>query len=438
MRVRPAENLIVAVALVASMTPSAAHAGNGHLLHGVGPVNSSLGGAGTGFAMDAMTALYANPALMTRLDTISVVLSTEIFLDDLSAATQSASGAAHTTASDGEPGVLPSFAASYRPGGGRLAIGTALLAVAGFRTNWPTDPDSLLLAPQPDGFGDLHTELAVAKIPVAIAFQATDKLSLGLSLNAYQSRLIINPLPVVRPNCVGEFGSGTCYRPSTKIPVSGYAFGVQVGAYFEANEMLSIGASWSSEQDYDPFEWSTTNANPQIVSGPEAFGTRRDVEIDLDQPQQFSVGIGLEPNEKWLIGLEGKWVGYADTTGIGGTGGIGPDGDLISIGWRNIWIGMAGVQYSPNDKLALRAGVNFNQSPIREEVALNSGGTPSVFEQHYTVGATVKISPNFRVHAGGYYTPENSISGPFTGVEGATVTYTNSIVSGLFGFSFTF
>jgi long-subunit fatty acid transport protein len=153
-----------------------------------------------------MSALHANPALLTELPKIGVVLSTEIFMDNLSATTQRAGQAPHRTDSDGEPGVLPSFAASFRPGDGKVTLGMALLAVAGFRTNWPVDPASLLLAPQPNGFGDLHTELGVAKIPLTLAYKASNKFSLGVSLITYQSRLIINPLPVVKPDCVGQYG----------------------------------------------------------------------------------------------------------------------------------------------------------------------------------------------------------------------------------------
>jgi len=432
-------SLAVAVAITALMSASPAMAGSGHLLHGVGPVNSSLGGAGTGFPTDVMSALHANPALLAELQKIEVVLSTEIFVDDLSATTQKAGEAPHQTFSDGEPGVLPSFAASFRPGNGKLTLGTALLAVAGFRTNWPTDPASLLLAPQPNGFGDLHTELGVAKIPISLAYKVNDKFSVGASFITYQSRLIINPLPVVKPDCVSQYGSGgTCYRPATKIMTTEYAFAVQLGVYYKLNDKLGLGASYSSKQDYNPFKWSTTHPNPLITSGPQAFSTRWDVEIDLDQPPSFSFGAGYRANDKLLIGADVKWVGYADMTGIGGTGGIGVDGDLISIGWRDIWIGMLGAQYQATEKLQLRAGFNFSQTPIREEVTLNSGGTPAVFEQHYTLGMGYTVTPNFRLELAGYYTPENSVTGPFTGVPGATVTYTNSILSGLFGFSFRF
>ena len=44
----------------------AAWAGNGHTLHGVGAVNSSMGGAGVALPIDTLGGLLLNPALATR------------------------------------------------------------------------------------------------------------------------------------------------------------------------------------------------------------------------------------------------------------------------------------------------------------------------------------------------------------------------------------
>ncbi|MCP4572650.1 MAG: hypothetical protein GY838_09900, partial [bacterium] len=61
---------------------------------------------------------------------------------------------------------------------------------------------------------------------------------------------------------------------------------------------------------------------------------------------------------------------------IGGSGGISEFQELISIGWDDIWAAMFGIEYQANPKVTVRGGLNFNDSPIREDVTLNSGGTP--------------------------------------------------------------
>src|SRR5262245_24044807 len=57
--------LLLAVLLLASVP---AWGANGHLLHGVGAVNSAMGGAGVALPNDALGALNLNPALLTQLD----------------------------------------------------------------------------------------------------------------------------------------------------------------------------------------------------------------------------------------------------------------------------------------------------------------------------------------------------------------------------------
>ena len=143
------------------------------------------------------------------------------------------------------------------------------------------------------------------------------------------------------------------------------------------------------------------------------------------------------------VAFDLKWVGYADTNGIGGTGGISTDQELISIGWDDIYAYMLGAEYEVSPSLRWRFGININDSPIREEVTINSGGTPSVFEEHYALGVSFAVTPHFDVDLGGYYTPENSKTGPFINglgqaIPDTAVTLTNSILAGQVGFSFHF
>lgn len=442
------------------LAASPAGAGNGHYLHGVGVVNSSMGGAGAGLPTEVIAALHANPALLTQLDGHEVAISAEGFVDDLKMTTEVPGlWPEHTTDSDGELGILPAIGWSMHKPGGKMAIGWGFLAVAGFRTNWPADPLSAVLAPQPthlnpagipvSGFGRLQTELSVAKIPFALAWQVNDRLSLGFSLDLFQSRLNITPLPVVEPDCYPDtvpFDNLNCIRPSGATPVTQRAVGLQAGLYYEINETWSLGLSYTTEQGYDPFVWHAVHENPSRAD----YGLPRDIEIDIDQPDIASVGLGFRPNDKLKIAFDFRWMGYADQNGIGGAGGVDDHQRLISIGWQDITVWMLGVEYQAKEDLVLRAGLNFNESPIRDELTLNSGGTPSVFEEHYTVGLGFDVSEHLQLNLGAYYTPPNKKTGPLTAnsapaagelvpfVPGSKFTLQNEILSALVGFTFRF
>src|SRR4030088_2869619 len=62
------EVLVVLLLAATLLAAPAVWAGNGHFLHGVGAVNSAMGGAGVALPNDTLGALNLNPALLTELD----------------------------------------------------------------------------------------------------------------------------------------------------------------------------------------------------------------------------------------------------------------------------------------------------------------------------------------------------------------------------------
>lgn len=442
-------------------------AGNGHFLHGIGAINSSMGGAGMSVATDPLSSVHANPALIAYMKGTQSIISTEFFKPSLSMTTRGTVPGfgfiERKTKSKDELGVLPAVAWSHKfDPESKLTIAGGLLAAAGFRTAWPADPLSLVLAPQPRGFGRLQTELAITKFPFTAAYQVRDNLAVGASLLLFQGRLVIQPLPVVLPDCPdndcispadGSVAKDTIsFRPSTSGQVSSWAPAIQVGANYQASDLLSVGFSFTSGANFKKYAWDSEVSNPYTyddagqITGPNPeYAQLRRISIDIDGPPIVSLGIGIHPSEKLSIAIDGRWVGYKNTSGIGEPTGVGPDQTLIGIGWQDILIGMVGAQYTVDEKLKLRAGVNINQSPIKDEWTLNSGGTPSTFDQHYTLGASYAIGPHLTADFGFYYTPESTRTGP---IYNSTtwpaqdrdweVDLSNGIVSGLVGLTFAF
>ena len=71
--------LLTAFAIAgASMAPPAA-ATDGHFLHGVGAINSSMGGVGIAMPRDVLVAFYTNPAGLMAFDATRADFSFEMF-----------------------------------------------------------------------------------------------------------------------------------------------------------------------------------------------------------------------------------------------------------------------------------------------------------------------------------------------------------------------
>lgn len=459
---------IALLSIAASFVTVAAWAGNGHLLHGVGAVNSSLGGVSAALPVEVIGTLHVNPALLTRFDGYQVGIGVEVFTDGPEATASFASDVPFgrgpfTTEGNTEPGVLPAIGLLYHPRGRPWALGFGLLAVAGFRTDWPQDPSNPIFLPQPDGFGAVKTNLAILKIPLSLAYEVSPNLSLGGSLVVYQGALSISPLPPAVPDCTAPTpGSGRvvdCFYAPAENVVTSYALAVQVGLHYRLSEAWSVGLSYTSPQDFEDYEWSSFNSLPYVtdpVTGVQTrnthYGEHRVVRYALDGPQIVSAGFAYDPGRRWRIGFDARWVDYSSVDGAGGPGGFKPDRSLNGIGWDDILVGAIGLEYEASEKVTLRGGFNYSETPIRSEVVFTSLGTPPTFKDHYTLGLGIRATDRLELNLGAYYAPRHEVSGPLLSpflvqspqtlgqqtVPGGRFTISEQIISGLASFTFRF
>src|SRR6516165_10307199 len=77
---RFAVTLVVLLSIAAASAPAFAQ---GHMLHGIGPINSAMGGAGTALPEDSLAALNLNPALITSVQGNQISFTTEFFKDGI-------------------------------------------------------------------------------------------------------------------------------------------------------------------------------------------------------------------------------------------------------------------------------------------------------------------------------------------------------------------
>ncbi len=428
------KRLLIFVSLLLGSTTC--WAGNGHLLHGVGAVNSSMGGAGVALLEDSIAALHVNPALLVKVEGNQISFSSEFFEDGLRVESQVGLRTASTEGTT-QIGVIPAFGWMGHKPGAPLGLGFGLLGEAGFRTDYPQDSSNFLLLPQPDGFGRIFTDLSIVKIPIAFAFQVSKKLAVGISLNAYRGSLAIQPLPVVQPDCAS---TGQCWLPGASNQVSRFGIGGQFGFVYDVNPMFSIGVSYTTKQKFFKYEWNSTVENPLVAR----FGTARILSFNLDGPQTVQFGVGLHPTKKLGIAIDGKYIKYTGVKGIGEKGGVDTvNHKLIGIGWKDIFVGMIGAEYKPNPKMALRVGYNHGQSPIRPDLTVTSMGTPSTFQKHFCAGLGMAVMPHIGMDIGFYYTPRETKTGPILSlyqgvVPNSAINMSNKITSGQISLNYTF
>ena len=438
---------IVCVLMAATALPVSA--GNGHMLHGFGPVNSAMAGAGAGLPMEPVGALMFNPALLAATEGHQITFATEFFEDGieieltlneqgeaLPCRVAGTCGTVGTTRPSNQIGVLPSFGWSMHQPKSKWAYGFGLIAIAGFRTDYPEDPSSIVFDTPPGGFGRIYTDYRVTKIPLALAYRVTPKLAVGGSLNAYLGELAIAPLPhrVFDEEPVGDFTNR--FYPQGGNLDNEISFSVQLGFFYEASPKLSIGGSITTEQDFDPYAWNSTFANPDR----DDFGQAREIDFDLDGPNIATLGAGYVPNDKIRLAFDVMWIEYDGVSGFGSPGGI-VDRIVFPFGWRDVWVYKAGIEYQANRRWTLRAGYNYSNSPLRDEVVLTATGAPATFENHYCAGVGFALTDKVSAQASFYIVPRNHVVGPFPDLDNnvlGTMDTSNQLTSALVGLSWSF
>lgn len=403
------KGLILLPFLLVALAATPAWAGNGHFLHGIGAVNSSMGGAGVALPIDTLGALHLNPALLTGFEGHQFAFSVE---------QATASNAVESTVptpfgpvsgrteEDGDPALIPAFGWLRHKDGARVAFGMGFLGLAGFGVDYPQDPGNPILAPQPFGFGRVFSNYQILRVPVAFAWQINPRFSLGVSLSAARATLTADPAGFASPDCSGP--AGPCFVPRVNND-SAWGFGGSVGLYYRVNDLLALGASYTLEQEFEDFEWNATVANPNLPN----FGAGRQIEFQLNSPATLVAGIGLTPTDRLKIAIDGKMINYEDTEGFGGSGIDPATGRARGLGWEDITVIAAGLQFQATSRLALRLGYNASESPIPDQAAFFNVSSPAIFEDHLTAGFGFKVNDALSADLAYYRAFSNEITGPF-------------------------
>ncbi|HEX9942618.1 MAG TPA: outer membrane protein transport protein [Thermoanaerobaculia bacterium] len=408
--------LLLALALAAP-----AYAGNGHNLHGVGAVNSSMGGAGVALPNDALGALLLNPALLTGLDGSRFEFSAE-YNTQKNAVASRVGPFSGRTEDDSDPAVIPAFGWTRHGGGARLAYGMGFLGLAGFGADYRQDPANPILSPQPNGFGRVYSNYQLMKIPFVLAWQVNDAFSVGVSLNTARSALTADPAGFAAPDCSGP--RGPCFFPRVNTD-SAWGFGLGVGAHWKLSDAFALGLSYNTETDFEDFEWNSAVANPGLPT----FGRHRKITFQLNAPPVLVAGLAWTPSDRLAIAVDGKLIGYEDTEGFKDT-----------LGFEDITVFDAGVQWRATDRFTLRGGYNVSDNPIPDERAFVTVPVPAIFEDRVTAGFGMRVNDNLELNAAYYHVFENEITGPFLGPTGpvpnTSVTTSMEMDSVVLTFSF--
>ncbi len=350
--------------------PASGAFGQGITVAGVGPVNRSMGGAGTAAPLEAIGALHWNPGSISALPTSEVTFGAELFLADVELAT-TVGGVSNSTSGEAGVAPIPTVGWVHHVENTPVTIGLGIYGIAGFRNNMPADPNNPLLAT-----GPIFADAEIMQIAPTISFALTERLSIGIAPTISAARIMFDPLGPSPITPTATPGSGNRVH---------WGGGVQLGLYYITERNWHFGFSIKSPQWFEDFRFFTP-------SGVTTF--------DLDYPMILSLGMAYSGIEDWVFAVDVRYFDYDNTDGFS------------QFGWSNIVTAAVGAQYRLNDCWYLRLGYSFNQNPIHEDDAFTNLSDPLIQDHNVAAGASYSIAANVDISLAYIYLVNNSRSGP--------------------------
>ncbi len=399
---------------------------DGHFLHGVGAVNSAMGGAGVAAPGDLLGSFYLNPAGLLCHNGTRVALGFEMMKPERSVSSVLGPYSG-TTVSKSDYTPIPAFGWATRATD-KLSVGIGMLGIGGFGVDYPQDAANPVLGPRPQGFGQIASNFQFMKITPALAYAVNDRFSLGVALNLDWASLSVDPMPTASP--AYDPGTGAGYYSRASATDGAFGLGFQAGLIYRVNDALRLGLAYTSKQSFQDFQFNAQFENPTLAN----FQSARSISFAMDVPAVYSGGLAVTKNNI-LWTADARYITYSRTAGFQQSG-MDQTGAVRGFGWQDIWVLATGLEYRPVQKLSLRGGYNFTQNPVPDAQSAFNVPAPAVVQHHLTLGAGFAFNA-LHVDVAYYHAFENSITGMFpTPMGDMEVTNRMSENSFLMTFSF--
>ncbi len=425
----------------------------GHVLQGVGSVNTSMGGAATGQPLDINGALLWNPASLSAFDGQLLSLNAGLFFSDpsISSTVPTQNGPfSGTTGDDRGTSLLPALAYVWGKPESKHTFGVSAFGVSGFGVTFPESQDNPITLPQSSGgFGRIESDYALLQLSFAYAYQLSDKLSIGIQPNFNYATLEITPNPLAAPS------QSLGYPGSNKADAVG--IGAQLGLFYDSGSGFKLGVSYKSKQLFSDFSFDNT-----YLDGSDAPG----VDFNLDYPAIYSVGLGYSKGQ-FDYALDYRYIDYDNTDGfkesgwqLAGSGDFAgfPTGAVQGFGWQSISVISTGLQYRGIQNLPLRVGYTYSENPIDEDLAFLSSPATAIIKNAFQFGLSYLVNERLSLDVAYHHgsssgttrgpllnpTPDsaggpwNADTNPTGAIPGSEVAYDMTTDLVILGFSYAF
>jgi long-chain fatty acid transport protein len=371
----------------------------------------SMGGVSTASPVDAIGALYWNPAAIGRFGRSEVAIGATFLFPDISLESTGPLGRSGRTES--ESGVVPVSGVGivYQPDCSPLTFGMGLNTIAAGGVNYPGDVNNPVLSgigPLGNVQGPIEASILVLQMTPTAAYKVTDRLWVGLGPTFDVAVVSLDPAYFAgaedsNGDGIGTFPSATHSRPF-------WGLGFRTGLVYSVTDQVDVGFGYTSTQWFEPWLF---NARTEL-------GLPRRLKLTATLPAIYSWGIAWHPTEKLLLGTDLRYFDYGNAELLGVPV---RDGGL---GWKSVFAAAFGARYQLTDRLALSGGYIYNDNPVRDIATLFNVQVPVITQNTVTAGTTIQLTDAMSATVGYAYAFRNSLTGPVREATGVGVSYSTA------------
>lgn len=411
-----------------------AWAASGYFAYAYSTNARGMGGVGVALVQGPMS-IAANPAAIVGLRGTQGVIGATLLTADASYRATKASGPGFALEpgpheSDADVAVefaevfpIPHGAVTWRLNP-RTAVGIGVYGNGGLNTEFDATANSTCPAGT-SGRGVLcagtaAADLAQMFIAPTIARQVTPNLRVGLSLVAALQMLEIRGL--------GAF-KGVSSDPAN-LTNNGHdyslGYGAKLGLQWLLLPGLRFGASYQTRMHMQEFD---DYAGLLAEQG------------DFDIPPYLQVGLAWNVTQRWTLAVEYQRIYFSEIPALANEplsrAPLGAD-DGPGFGWEDTRLYKIGASFRAGPEWTFRFGyANGNQPMDADELFLNLL-TYSLFEHHYSVGASHRLSDATTLNWGLVWAPETTLEGANARAPSQTIQASNEVLAVDFGIRYQF
>lgn len=332
----------------------------------------SVKGLGSAFSgsttsLDDASTVYFNPAGMTKLDRAQVNAGVHLIIPDTNIS---------NTGTTAPPGVPVGFESENPIGPTPVPNAYGVLPLnhdlwVGFGVSAPFGLGSEYDSDFFGRFDSTDTELKTINIGASLAYKATDWLSVGLGLDIQHADA----------NLQSNLFAGTV--GTSRLEGDDWSYGYNAGVQIKPLPSTEFGLHYRSAIRH-------TLDGTISAEGTGGADFRTEGEADLNLPDIATFGVAHQLTPKTRLMGQATWFGWNSFQDITAISDAGTTISSVTQNYQTTWAFAVGAEHDWNDKLTLRVGYQYDETPTTDE--FRTSRTPDGDRNWFAAGATYKFN----------------------------------------------